>query len=90
MKKDKIIHAVVGAAASAWVSLPAYLSITPSGDGLFSAIWVAIWVAALLGFTKEVCDYLYTKRWDWMDFLATCIGGVLVVLLILGMHFGKG
>lgn len=91
MKKDKIIHAVVGAGASAWVSLPAYLSVTPSGDGLFSAIWTALWVAIIVGIIKEWCDqHTDGNRWDWMDFLATVIGGVVVVLLILGLHFGRG
>lgn len=87
MKKDKIIHAVVGAGASAWVSLPAYLT----SNNLFAGIWTALWIAIIVGAVKEFCDTnTEGNKWDWMDFLATMIGGVLVVLLILGLHFGRG
>lgn len=87
MKTDKTTHVLVGAGASAWCSLPAYLA----SNDLFAGIWVAIWVAIIAGIIKEWCD-MHTdgNKWDWKDFLATVIGGVLVVLLILGMHFGKG
>lgn len=92
MKKDKIIHAVVGAGASAWVSLPPYLSVeAPTGHDLFDGLWVAIWVAIIAGAIKEFCDTNTDgNKWNWMDFLATVIGGVLVALLILGLHFGRG
>lgn len=87
MKIDKITHALIGAGASAWCALPSYLTT----NNIFSAIWVAIWVAIIAGVIKEWCD-MHTdgNKWDWMDFLATCIGGVLVALLILGMHYGRG
>lgn len=92
MKTDKVTHALIGAGASAWVSLLPYLSVeTPSGHDLFTALWTAIWVAIIAGVIKEWCD-MHTdgNKWDWRDFLATAIGGVLVALLILGMHFGRG
>lgn len=87
MKTDKITHAIIGAGTSAWVSLPAYLT----SNNLFVGIWVAIWVAAIVGAVKEFCDTNTDgNKWDWMDFLATMIGGVLVVLIIIGLHFGRG
>lgn len=87
MKSDKLTHALIGAGASAWCALTAYLT----SNNLFAGIWVAIWVAIIAGVIKEWCDqHTDGNKWDWMDFLATVIGGVLVALLIIGMHFGRG
>ena len=87
MKTDKITHALIGAAASAWVSMPAYLTT----NDLFTGLWVALWVAIIAGAIKEFCDTNTDgNKWDWRDFLATVVGGVLVALLILGMHYGRG
>jgi hypothetical protein len=30
------------------------------------------------------------NKWDWWDFAATCLGAVIVALLIVGMNYGKG
>jgi hypothetical protein len=87
MKQDKILHIVCGAFATAWVALPAYLTTL----NLFTGLWVAIWVAIIAGGVKEYCDMRTPgNKWDWLDFGCTCIGAVLVALIIVGLHYGKG
>jgi ABC-type transporter Mla maintaining outer membrane lipid asymmetry permease subunit MlaE len=86
MKQDKILHVVCGAFAAAWVSLPAYLTTL----NLFAGLWACLWTGILCGGIKEWCDMHYGNKWDWWDFLATCLGAVIVALLIVGMHYGKG
>lgn len=72
--------------AAAVVALPAYLD---SGN-LFAGIWSAVFAAVIAGGVKEWADMRHGYRFDGWDFLATVIGGIVVVLLILGLHFGKG
>ena len=88
MKHDKIKHILSGLVASAWVSLPAYLTT----NNLFSGLWVCLWVGIIVGLVKEWCDndYSLKGRFDWRDFLWTVAGAVVIALLIVGIHFGKG
>jgi hypothetical protein len=87
MKQDKILHVICGAFSAAWVSLPAYLTTY----NLFAGLWVCLWTGILAGGVKEYCDLRTPgNRWDWWDFLATCLGAVIVALLIVGMNYGKG
>lgn len=35
------------------------------------------------GLAKEFFDKKTTQLWDWWDFLATCLGGLLIQLFVL-------
>lgn len=83
---DKKYHILAGFLVAALVALPAYLD----SDNLFAGIWAAVTSAAIAGCAKEYADNAHVYRFDGLDVLATIIGGIVVVLLILGLHFGKG
>lgn len=83
---DKKYHILFGGLVAIATGLIAYLE---SGN-LFAGIWSAMVSGIIAGGIKEWCDNTYTGYWDVKDFLATCIGAVIVVLFILGLHFGKG
>ena len=84
--KDKKEHLVAGLLIAALVGLPCYLD---SGN-LFAGLWAAVFATAIAGGVKELADNVYGIGADWKDFAATCIGMAVVVLFILGLHFGKG
>lgn len=86
MKLDKILHALVGLGTAALVGGCTYFET----HVLFAGLWPAITAGIIVAAIKEWCDYTYNKKWDWWDFAATIIGVVLAVLIILGMHYGKG
>ena len=87
MKKDKINHIFAGAMVAAFIGLPAYLE---SGN-LFAGLWASLTSGIIAGGVKEYCDMRTEgNKWDLWDFLATCLGAVLVALFIVGLHFGKG
>lgn len=87
MMKDKKYHVLAGLLVAALVGLPAYLE----SLNLFAGIWVCLWTGIIAGGIKEWCDMRTPgNKWDWLDFGCTCIGAVLVVLFIVGLHFGKG
>ena len=45
----------------------------------------------LLAGCKEYCDMRTEgNKFDLWDFLATCIGAVIVAVFIVAMHYGKG
>lgn len=93
MMKDVKKHILAGLGSSLLVSLPPYLSIeAPSGHDLFSGLWVCLWVGIIVGLVKEWCDndYSFAGYFDWRDFLWTIAGAVVIALLIVGMHYGKG
>jgi len=93
MKKDKIYHILAGM-LTFFVGLPCYqLAYDAATDThyLAGAVWATIVSGILLAGCKEFCDMRTEgNKWDWWDFLATCLGAVVVALLIIGMHFGKG
>lgn len=87
MKIDKKQHFIAGLLVALFCAIPCYCESKYNLTvGLYSALYVCI-IAALV---KEYTDYCHTKTWDWRDFAATVIGGIVVVLLILGLHYGKG
>ena len=84
--KDKLLHIFWGAVAAFIVAIPVY---TSSYD-LFAGLWACL-AGIIAAGVKEWCDMRTDgNKWDWLDFGCTCIGAVLVVLLIVGLHFGKG
>ena len=79
-------HIIAGLLIALAVGLPVWLS----SNDLFSGLWACI-AGIIAGGVKEWCDNNTDgNKWDWMDFLATCLGAVLVALFIVGMHYGKG
>ncbi len=87
MKKDKINHLVAGLLIASAVGMPAYLE----NVDLFAGIWSALVAVIIVAATKEWCDGGYSfSRWSWADFLFTILGALLVVLFMLGFHYGKG
>lgn len=79
-------HIFWGAVAAFVIAVPVYVN----SHDLFAGLWACL-AGAIAGGVKEWCDNnTEGNQWDWMDFLATCIGGVMVVLLIIGLHFGRG
>ena len=86
MKKDKFFHALAGAGVAFFTGCIAYVDT----HALFAGLWPAITAGIIVAATKEWCDYTHVKKWDWRDFVATLIGVLLVVLIILGMHYGRG
>ncbi len=83
---DKKKHFIAGFVAAIVVALPCYLETL----NIFAGLWAALVSGILIGTVKEWCDYIYTAKWDWKDFLATCIGVVVVAVFIVLLHFGKG
>lgn len=83
---DKKKHFIAGLLVAALVGLPCYLE----SVNLFAGLWSAIVSGILIGVCKEWCDYVYTSKWDWRDFLATCIGVVVVAVFVIMLHVGKG
>ena len=87
MKQDKKYHVLAGLIVAVFVGLPCYLE----SLNLFAGLWSALTSGIIAGGIKEYCDMRTEgNKWDWWDFACTCIGAVLVALLILGMHYGKG
>lgn len=84
---DKKKHFIVGLIVAALVGLPCYLE----SLNLFAGLWSALTSGIIAGGIKEYFDLRTDgNKWDWLDFGCTVIGAVLVALLILGMHYGKG
>lgn len=90
---DKMKHIAAGM-STAFVGIPVYqlaYDATTDTHHLAAAIWATIMSGILIAVCKEWCDNnTEGNKWDWMDFLATCIGAVLVALFIVMLHFGEG
>ena len=87
--KDKKYHVLAGGFVAAFVGLLAYLE----SINLFAGLWAAFGSALVAACVKEYCDTGYCldpTRWDWKDIGFTVIGAVLVALLIIGLHYGRG
>jgi hypothetical protein len=83
---DKKYHVLAGLLVAAFVGLPAYLE----SLNLFAGLWSALTSGIIAGGVKEWCDNQFGGGVDWKDCAATVLGGLVVVLLILGLHFGRG
>lgn len=91
--KDKINHIFAGLLI-AFVGIPCYQFTFDEATGsyhLAAAIWATIVSGILLAGCKEYCDMRTEgNKFDLWDFLATCLGAVLVALFIIMLHYGKG
>jgi ABC-type transporter Mla maintaining outer membrane lipid asymmetry permease subunit MlaE len=87
MATDKKYHVLAGLLVAAFVGLPCYLE----SLNLFAGLWPAIVSGIIAGGVKEYCDMRTDgNKFDWKDFLATCLGAVIVTVFIVGLHYGKG
>lgn len=88
MKHDKIKHILAGLVVAAIVGLPCYLE----HADLFAGLWATLVSGIAIAACKEWCDndYSFAGYFDWRDFAWTIAGAVVIALLIVGMHFGKG
>ena len=74
--QDKKMHFVAGLIIAAFFALAL---------GMKAAIDPAIAAASI----KEFFDQWTTGKWEWRDFAATCLGGLLVqVFILLGIWWG--
>ena len=73
---DKKMHFVAGVIIAAFFALALGMKI-------------AIVPAIFAGLIKEFFDKWTTEKWEWWDFAATCLGGLLIqVFILLGMWWG--
>jgi hypothetical protein len=96
MKQDKINHTLIGCGVAFIVGIVTYLMQQDefgnvAGSAAWAGVFAALVSAALAGGVKEWCDmHTSGNKWDWKDFAATMVGGVVAALVIIGIHFGKG
>lgn len=83
---DRTQHIFAGLIIATMAGIPCYVN---SGD-LFAGLWACM-AGVIAGGVKEWCDIrIEGNGWSWTDFAFTCIGVVIAMLVIIGMHFGKG
>lgn len=83
---DKIKHIAAGMGIALVIALPCWLET----QNLFAGLWGCL-SGVIAGGVKEYTDNKHDGgRWDWKDFGFTCIGAVIVLLFILGLHYGRG
>ena len=85
--KDKKYHVLAGLLIAVAVGLPAYLE----SVNLFAGLWASLTGGIIAAGCKEFCDMRTDgNKFDLWDFLATCLGAVLVAVFIILLHYGKG
>ena len=67
---DKLLHFIAGLIIAAFF-------------GITLKMKAAIVPVIFAGFIKEFFDKWTTEKWEWWDFAATCIGGLLIQVFIL-------
>jgi len=72
--QDKLLHAFFGMLIGA-VAFICFGIVGP------------IFPVAFAGIAKEFFDLWTTKQWDWWDFGATCIGGMLIQICVFFSPF---
>ena len=91
--KDKKYHVLAGL-TTAFVGIPCYQFMFDEAAGTYhlaAALWATIVSGILLAGCKEWCDMRTEgNKFDLWDFLATCLGAVIVALFIVCLHYGKG
>lgn len=64
-----------------WKHLLGGLLIGAFANSIYCAAYGTIGVASAL----ELKDYLWEKKWDWIDWLLTVLGGAVGYLLRIGL-----
>lgn len=83
--KDIRKHIFGGAAVAVAIGFVPYLATY----NLFTGLWGCL-AGVIAGLVKEWTDYQNDCKFDWRDFAATCLGSVIVAVVIVLMHFAKG
>lgn len=87
--KDKFKHIFWGAVAAFVIAVPVYASSCDLFAGLRACL-----AGVIAAGVKEWADSKYVESWSVKesakDILFSCIGVLLIILIVLGMHFGKG
>ena len=71
---DKYLHIIFGLLIA---YITAVISHAITGECSLSAGGLGMLVTIVVGFVKETVDSAETDNWDFYDFLATLIGGVI-------------
>lgn len=77
--KDKLLHGLVGALIALLVMR--LLSLFSVTDGTVRLC--ALIVVFSVGLAKELYDRFAHRNFDWLDWLATIVGGLVVVILVI-------
>lgn len=67
---DKLLHFIAGLIIAAIFALPLHMK-------------ACIVPVVFAGFIKEFFNLWTTEKWDWWDFAATCIGGLVIQILAI-------
>jgi hypothetical protein len=71
---DRYLHLLAGLFIAFFVAIG--MSII-GGESTWTCVFFSMMVTAILGIIKEVLDQNYTDQSDGIDFLFTCIGGII-------------
>lgn len=78
---DKLLHIIAGIFISAIIAIPCYCI----SHNLFVALYSCL-SGVIAGAIKEWCDKVYTGNYDKKDFYTTCIGVLIVMIIITIVH----
>lgn len=67
---DKLLHFIAGLLVAAFFNITLGMA-------------VCIVPVVFAGFIKEFFDLWTTDKWDWLDFAATCSGGLVIQLFVI-------
>ena len=76
--KDKVKHLIAGAIISAITYGLVMLIFKSQND----ALYISIFMASIGGYVKEKYDVSKGRKGDYLDWLATFVGGLVVSLIL--------
>lgn len=83
---EKLKHIMAGALIAGAVGIPCYIN----SNDLFAGLWACL-AGVIAGIVKEWCDNnTEGNEWNWRDLGYTCIGVAVAMLVVIGLHFGRG
>ena len=76
-RRDRLYHFIAGMIAAAFCLI-------------VLKMYVCIWPVVILAFVKEFIDRWQDGNFDWIDLLATVLGGLVVqVLVFVAIRYGQ-
>ncbi|MBO6082645.1 MAG: hypothetical protein J6P46_06445 [Bacteroidales bacterium] len=77
VRRDRLYHFIAGMIAAAFCLI-------------VLKMYVCIWPVVILAFVKEFIDRWQDGNFDWIDLLATVLGGLVVqVLVFVAIRYGQ-